>query len=188
MSEGYARGGDGMTDLADKVVVGRGVQSSPRRGEAALSIADLPLEAKIAQIATKVYGAERVSFKPCGPRAAPAVRGARLRQRCPVCIAKTQYSFTDDPKQMGAPSGWTLNVTDATLSAGAGFVVAIAGSMMLMPGLGKTPQAHKLDVDDGGQRRRAWTIERPAIVDVDSCRASIVKTIRTRECGRHGGS
>ena len=86
----------------------------------------------------------------------PAAR-ARLQQfaalgygSLPVCIAKTQYSFTDDPKQMGAPSGWTLNMTDATLSAGAGFVVAIAGSMMLMPGLGKTPQAHKLDVDDQG--------------------------------------
>ena len=67
-----------------------------------------------------------------------------------MCIAKTQYSFSDDPKVMGAPSGWTLNITDATLSAGAGFVVAIAGSMMLMPGLGKTPQAQKLDVDDDG--------------------------------------
>jgi formate--tetrahydrofolate ligase len=67
-----------------------------------------------------------------------------------VCIAKTQYSFSDDPKLLGAPSGWTLNVTDATLSAGAGFVVAIAGSMMLMPGLGKAPQAHKLDVDPVG--------------------------------------
>ena len=68
----------------------------------------------------------------------------------PVCIAKTQYSFTDDPKQMGAPTGWTLNVSDVSLSAGAGFVVAIAGSMMLMPGLGKVPQAQKLDVDDQG--------------------------------------
>jgi formate--tetrahydrofolate ligase len=69
----------------------------------------------------------------------------------PVCIAKTQYSFSDDPKLMGAPAGWTLSITDASLSAGAGFVVAIAGSMMLMPGLGKTPQAQKLDVDAAGQ-------------------------------------
>ena len=71
--------------------------------------------------------------------------------RLPVCIAKTQYSFTDDPKAMGAPQGWTLSISDVTLSAGAGFVVAIAGSMMLMPGLGKVPQAQKLDVDDAGQ-------------------------------------
>jgi formate--tetrahydrofolate ligase len=71
-------------------------------------------------------------------------------QRLPVCIAKTQFSFSDDPKLLGAPSGWTLNITDATLSAGAGFVVAVAGSMMLMPGLGKTAQAAKLDVDERG--------------------------------------
>ena len=90
-----------------------------------------------------------MSFKP-----AAKTRLAKLAAlgygTLPVCIAKTQYSFTDDPKQMGAPSGWTLNVGDVTLSAGAGFVVAIAGSMMLMPGLGKVPQAQKLDVDDQG--------------------------------------
>ena len=68
----------------------------------------------------------------------------------PVCIAKTQYSFSDDPKLTGAPRSWTLTITDATLSAGAGFVVATAGSMMLMPGLNKTPQAHNLDVDEHG--------------------------------------
>jgi formate--tetrahydrofolate ligase len=70
--------------------------------------------------------------------------------KLPICIAKTQYSITDDAKVMGAPTGWTLTISDVTLSAGAGFVVAIAGSMMLMPGLGKEPQAHKLDVDDLG--------------------------------------
>jgi formate--tetrahydrofolate ligase len=147
LSEGYARGGDGMTDLADKVVA---AASAANHGDVKpLFDRDSPIEAKITQVATTVYGAERVSFK--------AAARARLQQfaalgygSLPVCIAKTQYSFTDDPKQMGAPTGWTLNVTDATLSAGAGFVVAIAGSMMLMPGLGKTPQAHKLDVDDHG--------------------------------------
>ncbi len=147
LSEGYARGGEGMTDLADKVVSAAG--AARHDDVKPLFDRDLPIEAKIAQIATRVYGAERVSFKPSAK--------ARLQQfaslgygNLPVCIAKTQYSFTDDPKQMGAPTGWTLNVTDATLSAGAGFVVAIAGSMMLMPGLGKTPQAHKLDVDADG--------------------------------------
>jgi formate--tetrahydrofolate ligase len=147
LSEGYARGGEGMTDLADKVVSAAGAARPD--DVKPLFDRDLPIEAKIAQIATRVYGAERVSFKPSAK--------ARLQQfaslgygNLPVCIAKTQYSFTDDPKQMGAPTGWTLNVTDATLSAGSGFVVAIAGSMMLMPGLGKTPQAHKLDVDADG--------------------------------------
>jgi hypothetical protein len=71
--------------------------------------------------------------------------------KLPVCIEKTQYSFTDDQKQFGAPVGWTLTISDVTLSAGAGFVVAIAGEMVLMPGLGKVPQAQKLDVDDQGR-------------------------------------
>ncbi len=69
----------------------------------------------------------------------------------PVCIAKTQYSLTDDPKQMGAPTGWTLHITDVALSAGAGFLVVISGSMMLMPGLPKASRALGIDVDAEGE-------------------------------------
>jgi formate--tetrahydrofolate ligase len=147
LSEGYAKGGAGMTDLADKVVAAAAA-SNPKDVKSLYAFSD-PLEQKIATVATKVYGADGVAFK-------PAAR-TRLQQfeklgygKLPVCIAKTQYSFSDDAKVMGAPTGWTLNITDASLSAGAGFVVAIAGSMMLMPGLGKTPQALKLDTDDQG--------------------------------------
>jgi formate--tetrahydrofolate ligase len=147
ISEGYSKGGNGMTALADKVVVA--ANAADPAAVRSLYEADQSLEAKIIAVATKVYGADKVSLKP--------VARSRLQQfaalgysSLPVCIAKTQYSFSDDPKLMGAPRGWTLNITDATLSAGAGFVVAIAGSMMLMPGLGKTPQAHKLDVDEHG--------------------------------------
>jgi len=68
----------------------------------------------------------------------------------PVCIAKTQYSLTDDPKRMGAPTGWTLNINDVSLSAGAGFVVAVSGNMMLMPGLPSHPRAMSVDVDNDG--------------------------------------
>jgi formate--tetrahydrofolate ligase len=145
LSEGYLKGGDGMTDLADRVVAAAaaGSQAAP------IYSADTPLEEKITTVATKVYGASGVSFKP-----AAKSRLQRLTtlgyHRLPVCIAKTQYSFSDDPTMMGAPSGWTLTISDVTLSAGAGFVVAIAGSMMLMPGLGKVPQAQRLDVDDAG--------------------------------------
>jgi formate--tetrahydrofolate ligase len=148
LSEGYARGGDGMVDLADKVVAAAH-DANPDNVKPLYDNA-ASLETKIREVATKVYGADGVSIK-------PAAR-TRLQQfeklgygKLPVCIAKTQYSFSDDAKLLGAPRGWTLNISDATLSAGAGFVVAIAGSMMLMPGLGKTPQAHKLDVDDSGQ-------------------------------------
>jgi len=70
--------------------------------------------------------------------------------KLPVCIAKTQYSLTDNPKVMGAPKGWTLNVNDVSLSAGAGFVVCVAGNMMLMPGLPRSPRALAVDVDEDG--------------------------------------
>jgi formate--tetrahydrofolate ligase len=148
LSEGYIKGGDGMTDLADRVVAAAAA-SDPARVQP-IYAAGMSLEEKITAVATQVYGARGVSFK-----AAAKARLERLSSlgygRLPVCIAKTQYSFTDDPKAMGAPEGWTLSIGDVTLSAGAGFVVAIAGSMMLMPGLGKVPQAQKLDVDDAGQ-------------------------------------
>jgi formate--tetrahydrofolate ligase len=148
LAEGYAKGGEGMRELAAKVVCA--AANADVGGVKPLYPADLPLEAKITEIATKVYGAGQVSLKPAARQ--------RLQQFAalgygglPVCIAKTQYSLTDDPKVMGAPTGWTLTISDATLSAGAGFVVAIAGNMMLLPGLGKTPQAHKLDVDEAGK-------------------------------------
>ncbi len=147
LSEGYLKGGEGMADLARTVVAAADRADLSRI--APLYGPGLSLEQKITEVATKVYGAHAVAFKP-GAK-------ARLKQyadlgfgHLPVCIAKTQYSFTDDAKIMGAPVGWTLTISDASLSAGAGFVVATAGSMMLMPGLGKVPQAQKLDVTDDG--------------------------------------
>ena len=148
LSEGYGKGGDGMTALAEKIVAAA-ASSDPALVKPIYS-AEQSLEDKITTVATRVYGAGNVAFKP-----AAKSRLARFEAlgygRMPVCIAKTQYSFTDDPKQAGAPSGWTLTVSDVSLSAGAGFVVAIAGSMMLMPGLGKVSQAQKLDVDAQGR-------------------------------------
>ncbi len=147
LADGYANGGDGMTELAGKLVTAAAASNPAVVQPIYTSVQSL--EQKITAVATKVYGAVGVSFKP-----AAKARLAKLEAlgygRLPVCIAKTQYSFTDDPKQMGAPSGWTLTVSEVSLSAGAGFVVAIAGSMMLMPGLGKVPQAQKLDVDEHG--------------------------------------
>jgi formate--tetrahydrofolate ligase len=148
LSEGYLRGGDGMTELADRVVAA--AASSDPGAVTPLYTPDLSLEAKIEAVATRVYGARGVSFKPAARNRLQRLAGLGYH-RLPVCIAKTQYSFTDDATRMGAPDDWTLTISDVTLSAGAGFVVAIAGSMMLMPGLGKVPQAQKLDVDDAGQ-------------------------------------
>ncbi len=148
LAEGYAKGGDGMTTLAKKVVAAAAASDVSKVKP--LYSSEQPLEAKIRTVATQVYGAKDVTFKPAARQ-----RLKRFEELgyglLPVCIAKTQYSFTDDPKVMGAPSDWTLTISDVTLSAGAGFVVAIAGSMMLMPGLGKVPQAHRLDVDDQGR-------------------------------------
>jgi formate--tetrahydrofolate ligase len=148
LSEGYARGGEGMTDLAAKVV--EAARAADRAKVKPIYSSDRSLEGKITDVATEVYGAARVSFKPAARQRLQRFTGLGYGS-LPVCIAKTQYSFTDDAKVMGAPQGWTLTITDATLSAGAGFVVAIAGNMMLMPGMGQTPQAHKLDVDDQGR-------------------------------------
>jgi formate--tetrahydrofolate ligase len=147
IAEGYLRGGDGMTDLADRVVAAAGA-SDPSKVKPIYS-ADMSLEEKITAVATQVYGASSVEFKPSARGRLQRLTSAGYG-RLPICIAKTQYSFTDDPKRMGAPTDWTLTISDASLSAGAGFVVAIAGSMMLMPGLGKVPQAQKLDVDEQG--------------------------------------
>ena len=146
--EGYTKGGDGMKDMAAKIVAAAAASDTGKIEPIYQS--NQSLVDKITTVATTVYGAARVSFKP--------VAKSRLEKlealgygKLPVCIAKTQYSFTDDPKMFGAPVGWTLTISDVSLSAGAGFVVAIAGAMMLMPGLGKVPQAQKLDVDDQGR-------------------------------------
>jgi formate--tetrahydrofolate ligase len=110
---------------------------------------DESLEDKLRKVATQVYGADGVMLS-------NAARAKLDRYaewgfgRLPVCIAKTQYSLTDDPKRMGAPRGWTLRVNDVSLSAGAGFVVAVAGNMMLMPGLPREPRALAIDVDEDG--------------------------------------
>jgi formate--tetrahydrofolate ligase len=148
LAEGYARGGDGMTDLARKLVTA--AETSDPCDVKPIYVAAQTLEQKITVVATEVYGAAHLVFKPAA-KSRLAKFEALGYGRLPVCIAKTQYSFTDDPKVMGAPSGWTLTISEVSLSAGAGFVVAIAGSMMLMPGLGKVPQAQKLDVDDEGR-------------------------------------
>ena len=145
--EAFAKGGLGAVSLAENVVSAINANPSPRI-QPAYSLDD-SLEEKIRKIATQVYGAGDVALS---ERA--RTRLARYAEwgfgRLPVCIAKTQYSLSDDPKRMGAPTGWTLNITNVSLSAGAGFVVAVSGNMMLMPGLPSTPRAMAIDVDDDG--------------------------------------
>jgi formate--tetrahydrofolate ligase len=148
LSEAFTKGGAGAATLAEKVVsvlaANPGVTPTSTYQTSAT-----PLE-KITAVAQKVYGAANVELTPQAKE-----KLARFAEwgyaGLPVCIAKTQYSLTDDPKQMGAPTGWTLHVTDVVLSAGAGFLVVISGSMMLMPGLPKASRALGIDVDAEGQ-------------------------------------
>jgi formate--tetrahydrofolate ligase len=110
---------------------------------------ELPLREKIETVAREIYRAGQVVFQP-----AAAARLAAFEEqgfgRLPVCIAKTQYSFTDDPDQWGAPTGHTLTIRDAHMMAGAGFVVAYTGSIVTMPGLPRRPAAEKIDVAEDG--------------------------------------
>ena len=144
----FRDGGAGAEELARHVVeiIGKnpGVQAKQIYAE------QESFEAKIEKVAREVYGADGVILS--------GKARAKLQEfskwcfaSLPVCVAKTQYSLTDDPKRMGAPKGWYLNVTDATLSAGAGFVVVISGNMMLMPGLPKVSRAVEIDVDAAGE-------------------------------------
>jgi len=145
--EAFAKGGEGAMELAHKVVLA--IESNPRPEILPVYSLDDPLDVKILKVAIQVYGADGVTFSDAA-RAKLERFAAWGFGRLPVCIAKTQYSLTDDPKRMGAPTGWTLNITDISLSAGAGFVVAISGNMMLMPGLPREPRALSVDVDDDG--------------------------------------
>jgi formate--tetrahydrofolate ligase len=147
LSEAFAKGGAGAIALAEKVVsvIAANPEVSPR---STYSREDSPLE-KITKVARDVYGAAAVELTPQAEEKLARFTAWGYGD-LPVCIAKTQYSLTDDPKQMGAPTGWTLHITDVVLSAGAGFLVVISGSMMLMPGLPKSSRALGIDVDAAG--------------------------------------
>jgi formate--tetrahydrofolate ligase len=119
-------------------------QPRPLYGEAS-SVLD-----KITTVARTVYGADGVEMSETALQSLARFEGWGFGH-LPVCIAKTQYSLSDDPKRMGAPTGWTLRVTDVALSAGAGFLVVTSGAMMLMPGLPKSSRAMKIDVDAEGE-------------------------------------
>jgi formate--tetrahydrofolate ligase len=147
LSEAFTQGGAGAEALAELVV--ETIAKNPNPNVQPIYSLDDSIEDKINKVARGIYGAAGVTFSDKAR--------AKLQQfqewcfsKLPVCIAKTQYSFSDNPKLLGAPSGWTLNVTDASLSAGAGFVVVIAGNMMLMPGLPKVSRAATVDVDATG--------------------------------------
>ena len=147
LCEVWAKGGEGGLALAEQVIA-----RCERADLSKFSFTypdDLPLAKKIEAVATKIYGAQDVSIAPAAAKQLKSFEEGGYGE-LPVCIAKTQYSFSDDPKKLGAPEGFTLTIRQARLSAGAGFVVALAGDIMTMPGLPRVPAAENIDVDDAG--------------------------------------
>ncbi|NLL72579.1 MAG: formate--tetrahydrofolate ligase, partial [Clostridiales bacterium] len=140
----WEKGGEGGIDLANKLL--RTMEEKPSNYKPLYDL-DLPIKEKVELIAKEIYGADKVTFD---PSASSAIR--KIEQlgygNLPVCIAKNQYSLSDDPKKLGRPVGFTVNVREAYVSAGAGFVVAITGTMMTMPGLPKVAAAEGIDVDE----------------------------------------
>ena len=148
LCDGWAKGGDGVKELAARVC--SIVDSAPKSEPCYTYDITLPLKDKIEAIATRIYGAAKVEFAGSVLKQLQKLEDEGWRE-CPVCIAKTQYSFSDDAKLLGAPVGHTLHIRQVRLNAGAGFVVAFAGDIIAMPGLPKVPAAEAIDVDENGE-------------------------------------
>lgn len=147
LSEVWEKGGEGGIELAHTVLE---TIESKESNFKLLYPDTMPLKEKMETIAKEIYGADGVTFD-----AAAAKSIERLEElgfgNMPVCMAKNQYSLSDNPKKLGRPSGFTVNIREVYVSAGAGFVVAITGTVMTMPGLPKIPAAERIDVDDNGK-------------------------------------
>ena len=142
----WEKGGEGGIAVAEALL---GLLESSKSAFKPLYDEHRPIREKIETIAREIYGAGNVSFAPAAERQLELLPKLGLGET-PVCMAKTQYSFSDDATQLGAPSGFTLHVRDILPSAGAGFVVALAGDIMTMPGLGKSPAAERIRLNPDG--------------------------------------
>ncbi len=146
LSEVWEKGGEGGIALANKVLE---TIEQKESHFAPLYEDSLSLEEKIEKVAKEIYGAADVSYSPAAKKELKRITDLGMGH-FPVCMAKTQYSLSDDQTKLGRPEGFTLNVREVYVSAGAEFVVALTGSIMTLPGLGKTPAAYGIDVDDDG--------------------------------------
>ena len=147
LSEVWAKGGEGGIALAEKVLETLEKKQSNFK---VLYPDEMSLKEKIGTIAAEVYGADGVTYAPAAEKALKRITEMGYGN-LPVCMAKTQYSLSDDQTKLGRPTGFKINVRDAYVSAGAGFVVALTGSIMTMPGLPKKPAAEGIDVDESGK-------------------------------------
>ncbi len=145
LSEAFAKGGPGAEDLALKVV---GACEQPSDFHLLYDV-NKSIKEKILTIVTQIYGGKDVSYSPKAEKAIKDIE-ALGKADLPICMAKTQYSLSDDPAKLGRPSGFTVNVRDVRLALGAGFIVVMSGDIMTMPGLPKNPAACQIDVDNNG--------------------------------------
>ena len=146
LTEVFANGGNGGVDLAKKVV--KTIEEKPSDFKP-LYDAELPIKEKLDIIAREIYRADGVGYTKSAEKAIAEIE-ALGKDKLPVCVAKTQYSLSDDQTKLGKPENFTITVRDVRLSAGAGFIVALTGDIMTMPGLSKQPAAYSIDVDTDG--------------------------------------
>lgn len=146
LTEVFARGGEGGKDLAEKVV--KTIETKEAHFKPIYD-EKLSIKEKLNVLAKEIYRAGDVVFTSNAEKAISEIEKLG-KDKLPICVAKTQYSLSDDPQKLGSPKGFTLTVRDVRLSAGAGFIVALTGDIMTMPGLPKQPAAYKIDVDDDG--------------------------------------
>ncbi|WP_213975236.1 formate--tetrahydrofolate ligase [Tepidanaerobacter acetatoxydans] len=149
LSEVWAKGGEGGTALAEELIRLTEDNRASNKELAYVYELDMPIKEKIRAISQKIYGADDVVFTDKVLKEISNFEKLGFG-KMPVCIAKTQYSLTDDPKKLGRPSGFNITVRDVSVSAGAGFIVAVTGDIMKMPGLPKVPAAEKIDVNEKG--------------------------------------
>ncbi len=148
LSEVFAKGGNGGIELAEKVVAACERESN----FTLLYPDDLSIKEKIERVAREIYGASGVNFDPKAIKTIAEIESLSDEyKKCPVCMAKTQYSLSDDPAKLGRPTDFEITVREVKLSAGAGFIVVLTGAIMTMPGLPKVPAANIIDVDDEGR-------------------------------------
>ncbi len=146
LSKVWAKGGEGGIELAEEVL--RLIEEEENNFQFCYED-ELDIEGKINAIATKIYGADGVIFTPQAKKELDKLEALGFGNM-PICMAKTQYSLTDDATKLGRPNGFKITVRQLNVSAGAGFIVALTGNIMKMPGLPKVPAAEKIDIDENG--------------------------------------
>jgi len=147
LAEVFGKGGDGGIELAEKLCA---LLDSSEKNFTRMYSNDMPIKDKINAIVTKIYGGSAVAYTPTAEKKIKQIEDMGL-DKVPVCVAKTQYSLSDNPALLGRPEGFTVTVRDVNISNGAGFVVVLTGDIMTMPGLPKVPAANNIDIDENGK-------------------------------------